>query len=310
MPIGGLPAGATLASHGQPLLDTLDALQTDPTATVGSLTVPVQDVITALLGSAPPGDTRVEELPDLPTLVADLAARITALVSGILGDLAATPLVRLDAIGLSAVATAVGSVEGSSADTSCGLGSIQVGALPPIDLSAVTAAVGQVGSALQQLPFALGGAVDLSVCGQPILGGSAPAPVETVGMAGDAVESRAEAAAIHLGIRPGAALQGLAGGTPIASMFGAAGGLGLPELPAIDGLVDLDGLTGGGDVLAEGLTLDVGRVAARATYQAVVVAPPAPAGSLPRTGTSPLLPLIAVVLLPLALIGRRLSARE
>ena len=300
----GVPGGSTLPETAQPLLDTLDALRNDPSATVGSLTTPVQGVIASLLGSAPASDTVVEDLPGLPTLVSDLVTQVSDLLSGGLGVLADTSLVRLDAIDLSAAVTAVGRTEGSHADANCALGSVQIGALPPVDLGGVTSAVGQAGPALAQLPFGLGEALELSVCGQPILGGAAPALVESVAMAGEAVEAHAEAAAIHLGVHPGAALQGLAGGTPVASLFGSAGGLGLPELPAIAGVVDLDALLGGGNVLAEGLTLDVGRVTARATYQAVPVA--VPPASLPSTGSSSTLPLLAaLVLLPLALVGRR-----
>ena len=272
--VEGLPGGSTLAGFTAPLLDTLGALLGDQAATVGSLTAPVQGVLTTLIGSTPASDTEVGELP-VPTLLSDLVTQITDLLTGLLGDLSGMPLIQLNAIDLSAAASAVGTLEGSSADAGCTLGSVQIGALPAIDLSAVTTAIGQVGTVLDQLPFGLGDLLELSVCGQSILGAVPQTVVESVAMAGQAVEARSSASAVHFGIEPGAVLTGLVGGTPLESLFGQAGGLSLPELPAIPGLVDLSPLVGSGNVMAEGMDLDVGRVSARATYQATPVAIPA-----------------------------------
>ena len=332
LPLGVL--STLLSSLGVPVPDVaglakgdLTSLVTGLTATltnltanspVATLTAPVVGLLTTLLGGALPAVATTGGLPNLAGLISTVQTTLTNLLSSVLGNLANTPLLKLNALNISAATNAVADVASSVASSSCGLGSIQIANLPAISLSAVNDVLATVAklvnTVVSALPLGLNKLLQLSICGQTILGDPlTTGSTKNISTSNGVVTATASTSALSIGVHPEALLGAISGGgsplgTLLSGLFGAAAvnqsaampadgtavlisartpvqaANALPTalpvaIPSLDALnlqaLALDKLLGGvTNVLGQGVNLDVGKVTATSTHT-VLAQPPA-----------------------------------
>jgi LPXTG-motif cell wall-anchored protein len=245
LPLGVL--STLLSSLGVPVPDVaglakgdLTSLVTGLTATltnltanspVASLTAPVVGLLTTLLGGALPAVATTGGLPNLAGLISTVQTTLTNLLSSVLGNLANTPLLKLNALNISAATNAVADVASSVASSSCGLGSIQIANLPAISLSAVNDVLATVAklvnTVVSALPLGLNKLLQLSICGQTILGDPlTTGSTKNISTSNGVVTATASTSALSIGVHPEALLGAISGGgsplgTLLSGLFGA-----------------------------------------------------------------------------------------
>ena len=335
--MAGLGAGdlSTLVSG---ILATVTSLLNN--TPLASLTAPVTTLLTSLLHNVAPtaasSTGTTGGLPDVTGLLTGAQATLTGLLNSVLGTLGNTPLLKINALDVSAATKAVGDTAGSVASATCTLGSVQIAGLPALSLGGVNGVLSTLASTVNTivsaLPLGLGNLLQLSICGQTFLGSPlSTGSVHKVSTANGVVTASAATSALSLGVHPEALLGAITGGTGLLGSLNVGNGLlsgltsSLPVLGSLDSgalglgsLLDLNGLVGGvTSILTNGISLDLGKVTAVSSHTVVAQGTPATPAStdsassaLPRTGghSTPFL-LAAVVLLLLALTARVVRRR-
>jgi len=315
LPIAGLPAGTDLATFVSGLSSSITALVDQQAATVGST---VTGTLTGLLGSNVVTELAITANTTTQAALAAVRATLDGLLQTVLDALDDAALVRVNALELATVAKAAGTVSGSLATATGKVGAVQIGNLvsvPGVDLLATTAqinaATGQINTALNGVlgPLGLGNLVSVRLFDKQT----------GVAQVDGYVKSVASITGLALRVTPPAALTQvvntlLASGAPVTSLLSV--GTAVPVVGAeLAPLVAALGSPAGG-VLAQGLSVDVARIASAADHvvPAGQISVDTPASqtptSLPKTGSESLPLLLGAAALGGAAIGGRRVLRR
>ncbi len=276
---------------------SLPVLPTEPILPGSPVVIPPIDTITGVLGAgysaaALPDDiscanitaTAEELLDSVQGLLADTLV-------GVLATLDGAPLLSVTDVEVSLVSKATDTVEGSVADVTASIGSVQVGALAPVltdlDLTAPVAVLNdltaqvndQLGAILATINADLADLVDVEVL----------QIVESITEDGDVTDAVAEVVALRATITPpdvvgAAALLDLA--APVTDVLDELGAT-VPVLSVVMG--ELEAALGGVEALAGPSTVTVASIQSASQFRPVAAqaAPPSPTSPTPSAGPTP-----------------------
>jgi hypothetical protein len=309
VPVVGLSAGQTLNSAVSQLQGAIDSVQATVNTTTGTVTGTVDSTVNGVLGSvgvtAPTAGSTVAQVG---AVVDQLQAQINNLLANGVAALEAAPLLKLDGVEVGVSTKATDSVDTSAADIVGKVGAVQIGGikLAGVDLAATASQLNalmssvnsQVGNVLKTVSPDLAGIVNVSVLDQ----------AKSVTSTGGYTRSRAGITAVTATVTPPANLAAIvATVTGAANTVGSTLGSALPAIsPAMTQLQSTLGLAS--SVLTAPATLKVAEVLSASDF-AAAAAPGTPAGApggeLPRTGGTPVLPIVAGLLALIAVGARR-----
>ena len=311
VPVVGLTAGQTLNAAVSQLQTAVDSVQATVNTTTGTVTGTVDSTVNGVLGSvgvtAPTAGSTVAQVSGI---VDQLQAQINNLLANGVAALEAAPLLKLDGVEVGVSTKATDSVDTSVAEIVGKVGDVQIGGikLAGVDLAAtasqlnslVSTVNSQVGNVLKTVSPDLAGIVNVSVLDQ----------AKSVTSSGGYTRSRAGITAVTATVTPPANLAAIvAAVTGAATTVGTTLGSALPALsPAMTQLQSTLGLAS--SVLAAPASVRVAEVLSASDFAAAAAGTPAgaPGGELPRTGGTPVLPIVAGLLVVLAVGARRTVA--
>ena len=308
VPVVGLSAGQTLNGAVSQLQGAIDSVQATVNTTTGTVTGTVDGTITGVLGTvgvtAPAPGATVTAVNDV---VDQIQTQINNLLANGVAALEAAPLLKLDGVEVGVSTKATDSVDTSVAEVVGKVGAVQIGGikLAGVDLAATASQVNslvssvnaQVGNVLKTVSPDLAGVVNVSVLDQ----------AKEITSSGGYTRARAGITAVTATVTPPANLAAIvATVTGTAATVGSTLGSALPALsPAMTQLQSTLGLAT--SVLAAPATVRLAEVLSASDFAAASAGSPAgaPGGELPRTGGTPVLPIVAGFLALLAVGARR-----